>query len=58
VALPDKPKAHRHTWTRGEAIRGQAGLSYVWFRCPCGLRRVDTLGAVGRVARRWVKQKG
>jgi hypothetical protein len=54
VALPAR---HRHTWKRGDEIRGQTGLVYVWFRCGCGKRRVDTLGPTGRVARRYVAAK-
>lgn len=48
---------HRHAWQRGNEIKGQTGLVYVWWRCGCGKRRVDTLGATGRVGRRYVAAK-
>lgn len=49
---PTKP--HRHAWQRRSEINSDSGLTYVWWRCACGKRRVDTLGPTGRVGRRYV----
>jgi hypothetical protein len=51
-------KRHRHRWQRRTTLTGGVGLSYVWYRCECGARRVETLDAgASVVARRYVKGK-
>lgn len=45
---------HRHLWQRGRQRARQGGTATVYWRCQCGKRRVDTVGATGVVRRRYV----
>ena len=49
---------HRHKWTAGLLVVGQAGSRYQWSACVCGLRRVETVRGVTVIAKRFVKVHG
>lgn len=58
-SAPAQPEPkHRHRWLRRTSLAGQIGYSYVWYRCACGARRVETQDAGGSVvSRRYVVTK-